>query len=194
MFKFLYKYLALHSKVNIPGVGTFSTRRQPAYLDFTKKVFIAPCPEIVFIDSDVIADGKFYSFLAKEQRIDEPVAVQHFGTFTRTLKENLHSKGELELPGLGWLSRDDAGKLKFKPATQLPAFFPDVPAERPVGETPKKGTEVFGAIHDDQSHLNIVPDANATSAKDYWFVYAMLLAAAAIAAIIYYYNQNGSLR
>ena len=196
MLQILYKYLILNRKAGIPGIGVFHIHRLPATLDFANKTFISPLEEVNFTGGATAADKKFYSFLAKEQQIDEAEAISGFCAFATTLKENLQAKGSVDLPGLGVLSKDASGVLQFDPAKTLPSFFQNVAAERTIRELPDE--EMLAADNKITSNeVNGVEgeEVEGSSAKkDYWWLIALILAAGAIASIIYYYYQNGSFR
>lgn len=196
MLQILYKYFILNKKAVIPGIGVFYIHRQPATLDFSNKAFTSPAAQIAFTQADVDADKKFYSFVSNEKQIEEADALLYFTNFTNRVKENLHTKGRVELNGFGVLSKDVAGTLQFHPAKPIPSFLQNVAAERTIREVSdeemlapdnkRKNNQTEGAESE---------EAEATRhKKEYWWVFAIILAAAAIAAIIYYYNQNGSLR
>lgn len=194
MLRILYKYFILNKKAVIPGVGVFHIHRQPASLDFANKTFISPASQIAFTQTDVEAEAKFYSFLSKEKQIEEPDALLYFSNFINRVKESLQTKGRVELAGFGVLSIDVEGSLKFQPAHSLPSFFENVAAERTIVESPqqeipvstkkKKGNKIE---HIEASEVDAGSDK-----KDYWWVFAIILAAASIASIIYFYTKNGS--
>ncbi|MCW3113230.1 MAG: hypothetical protein JWR18_1626 [Segetibacter sp.] len=196
MLRILYKYFILNKKAVIPGVGVFHIQRQPASLDFANKTFVSPSAEISFTQADVDADTTFYSFLSKEKQIEEPDALLYFTNFINRVKESLHTMGRVELAGFGVLSKDVEGSLKFQPANPLPSFFENVAVERTIVEAPqqesgvnikkKKGNKIEGV---ETSEVEAV-----SNKKDYWWIFAIVLAVVAIASIFYYYSQNGSLR
>jgi hypothetical protein len=195
MLQTLYKYLILHKKAVLPGVGIFYIHRKPASLDFSNKAFVSPVNEIAFEYDEVAEDKNFYSFLAKEHSVEKHEALNLFGTLSRKVKESLQTQHAVQLPRFGLLTKDVAGKLHFKPFDPVSSFYPNVPVERagreaikkePAIEVEEKESQVAEAEMDElRSH---------STRKEYWWIFAIVLAAAAIAAIIYYYNENGSLR
>jgi nucleoid DNA-binding protein len=210
MLQLLYKYLILKKKVTLPGLGVFYVHRQPSYLDFSNKQFIAPTAQITFTEGNGVGDQKFYHFLANEQQIDEHAAVQNFNGFALKLKEKLQSRGTLQLPEFGLLTKDDTGKIHFKAAKPLTTFYHNVGVERTMREAIKGNYQGFANNESDQAieepeikiadveETKIKEDETEpleTSAKkDYWWLYAVIVASIAVAAIAYYYYQNGSFR
>lgn len=196
MFRILYKYFIINKKVVLPGIGVFYIHRQPASFDFSNKTFISPSGQIDFTESDATADKKFYSFISKEQQIDEAEARGHFTDFNNSLKQELDANGMIEVPGFGSLKKDVGGRVQFKPARQLPSFFKDVAAERTIREVQEEQvTEAARKRDDNEFHKTRNKEATKSAAgKSYWWVFAIVLAVVAIAAIAFYYYQNGSLR
>lgn len=196
MLQILYKYLLINKKASIPGIGVFYIHRLPASYDFSNKTFIPPSASISFINGDVIPEKKFYSFLSKDQQIDEQAAVTQFTGFTQGLKESLQSTGTLDLPGFGCLSKDVTGKLEFRPEKPLPSFFTAITTENTVPNVLPENSAEPALTDKVVSPGEMVNEGSAKSGnkKDYWWVYAIILAAIAIAAIIYYYKINGTLR
>lgn len=193
MLQILYKYLILHSKAVIPGVGFFYIHRQPAYLDFDNNAFAAPAAKIAFTESAVETDKKFRFFLAKEKQIGELEAEESFSNFTKTIKDHLQANGKVELPNFGRLEKNKAEVLEFHPSKHLSNFYAHVPAERVVRKTATKEVVEEEKIEAGEAAAN---DAivNTSYKKDYWWVFAIIFAAAAVGAIVYYYIQNGTLR
>lgn len=195
MLQILYKYLILNKKASVPGLGEFYIHRRPASLDFANKSFISPSTQIAFTQGDVIADNRFYFFISKEQHITDTEAVNKFDEFAERLTNNLKTTGSIQLPGIGLLSKDGSGKLNFQPVTPIASFYPNVAAERIVREVsddiPVVETNKQDNLQTDVQNTEVAISENK---KDYWWVFAIILAGVAIAAIIYYYNQNGNLR
>ncbi|GEO07941.1 hypothetical protein [Segetibacter aerophilus] len=197
MLQTLYKYLILHKKATIAGIGTFSVHRTPASLDFANKAFIAPVNRFEFDNDEAAEDKNLYSFISKEHTIEEREAMDTFGAFSRNLKENLQTQGAVELPRLGSLTRDVAGKITFRPVDPIASFYPNVPIETTSNEVLKK-EPVAVEVEEEEVHAEAEIETEEVKSnltkKEYWWIFAVVLAIAAIAAIVYYYNENGSLR
>lgn len=200
MLQLLHKYLILNKEVSVPGLGVFYIHRQPASLDFSNKQFVAPSAEIAFTQGDGVVDKSFYRFVVNEQQVDENKAIASFDGFTAKLKEKLESKGIIQLPGLGTVTKDDAGRLQFTSASPLTSFYNNVSTQRIEGEVFKD--EKHSAItHVSDERINEaemehteVEQYHTSTKKDYWWVYAIVIATISAAAIAYYYYQNGTLR
>jgi hypothetical protein len=195
MFKILYKYFIINRRLNLPGIGVLEIRRLPASLDFTRKAFTPPGTRIDFSAGKSVADKKFFSFLSGEQNIEEVEAAKRFDVFVQELKDNLQVNGHADLPGLGTLTRKEAGGVHFDPVLQVPSFFQEMSIDRSVPgvvgkspgiiEPPPKEIEVQPAIEEEREDAEVE--------KSNWRVYAIIIALLSIAAIVYYYTVNGSL-
>jgi nucleoid DNA-binding protein len=196
MFQIFYRYLVLYKKVSLPGIGTFHVQRKPSTLNFEKKVFEAPAYKIAFTEEAVETDKAVYSIVSSEKQVNESEAIKHFRHFAEGIQKSLVLNRRVELPGVGWLSKNDAGVLQFEAVEMPSVYFPDMATERTVRE------EAQQKIVAEKTRRPVVLKQQVAAydeieqpvKKDYWWVVAIVLAAVALAGIAYYYYQNGSLR
>lgn len=197
MLRSFYKYLLLYKKASIAGVGIFSVKRQPARYDFANKQFVAPIFQTAFYpDASVTEEEVFYSFISKEQAIEEAAAIDNWRNFVEDVRKSINANKAFVLPGLGHLSNNDLGELQFEATPHLTHYFPDVPAEK----VPHQDIE-FKAVPKERSLMRTndkvlrlkKPVKESPGTKEYWWLYAIGLAVVGIAAIVFYYMQNGSL-
>jgi hypothetical protein len=196
MVQLIYKYLILNHEVQIPGVGILSFSRQPATYDFNNKTFIPPITKFVFVEGAAAAGGSFYSFISREQEIEEAEAIRKFDHFLKTLTTRLSKNERVHLPGVGILFKNDKDALLFEPAQLTPQYFPIVKVNRgvlPVAATIREANEGQSSAVA-EVHVSPGGEALLSPKKTNWWKYAIILAVIAIAAIIYYYIKNGSLR
>jgi hypothetical protein len=194
MVHLLYKYLIIHKQVAIPGVGIFYIDRKPATHDVANKVFQSPVLNIDFRAGTAITDKEFFQFVSKEEGIDEVEAVKHLHEFAHRLKQQVSANKRVELPGMGVLIKSGSGQVSFEPNDAITAYFPPVIEERLFKESPSPATPNETITIELQQEQLYDQEAFPSSApKDYWWLFALILAAIGIAAIIYYYYQNGSL-
>lgn len=199
MLQLLYKYLILNKKVSVPGLGYFYVHRQPASLDFSNKQFVAPSFRIAFREGEGTVDKVFYQFLASEQQIAEPAAIQNFDGFAIKMNKKLNTSGALQLPGLGQLTKDDTGRLHFDSVPSLTSFYNNVSTDRITDEVSAGDEQPILAVANEpvitgETHELETEPAYTSAKRDYWWVYALIIASISVAAIAYYYYQNGSLR
>lgn len=196
MDKLFYKYIILHKRGGIPGIGTFSLERQPAQLEFTTKSFTAPQYKIKFLQENAVADKHLYSFLAEESKIDSLEAIKLFSEFSYNLKEEVHAHKKVVLQGFGELTENAFGEYELVNSIGTEKYFPAIAAERIARdevESPQTTEPLLEAQPEERAE--IVANTTVTGRKkDDWWIYALIIAILAIAAIVYYYMQYGTLR
>jgi hypothetical protein len=185
MYGYLYKYLALHKKLSLPGIGSFTTDQVPSRIDFVNKRLYPYMPVIRFSQGTPMADKYFYRFIANGLKIDELEAIQRFNEFVFYLKEQFTMNGFVDFPGIGRLTKQFSNTYSFKPINTIQPFLPDLHAERVVrkyaGHTIKVGEEEVSSLDTDEE-----PMTEEQKEKN-WKVHALILAILAAMAIIYYY-------
>jgi hypothetical protein len=196
MVHLLYKHLVINKQAALPGVGLFSIVRKPATLDVANKVILPPVLDIHFDPQKSVGDRSFSAFLVKENGMDEATAIKHLEEFAQRVRNDMHSREPVELPGIGILRKNANEEIDFEPANVLADYFPLALAEPVVrekahygilvGETERTSSQMREALQDEPETVPV--------GKDYWWIYAIILAIIGIAAILYYYQQNGSLR
>lgn len=196
MFQLLYKYLIHNKKVSVPGIGVFFIERQPAKLDFTNKVFVSPAFQISFKPQPSFTDNRIYTFISREQKIDESEAVSRYYNFSQKLRENLTEHNTIELPGIGVLSQNAEGGLFFKAIPPTNNYFPPAAAERVLRENTEHDVLVGENKRTNREMKNVLVDETASPShtQDYWWIFAIALGIIGIATIVYYYLHNGSLQ
>lgn len=193
MLQLLYKYLILHHKVSIPTIGVFDIRRTPAAFDFSNQVFVAPSFQVGFTEAVAADDKKLYSFIAREQQVDEAKAAELVSRFTQQVKQQLDDSRKAELAGLGVLSKSLSGELRFEAVTLTNAYFPDV--RTGAGQRELQTIKAAEDVQEPNTQLLTIEQEDAEPvAKSTWWIYALVLALIAVAAIGFYYYQNGSFR
>lgn len=184
----LYKYLALYKKLVLPGIGNFTIEESPANLQFTDKLLSPPAKEIIFTTQVLPLDNHFYSFLANELKVDKITAVRLYNQETGSIKKQLEQDGKATLTGIGTLQKQD-DTIMFMAAEGMPEAFVPLHAERVihknathtilVGETEVTNTKMQEALE----YTNENP-------KDYWWLYALILAILALFVIAVYYSNK----
>lgn len=196
MTNLLYKYLIIHKQVALPGVGVFKIVRQPAKHDIANKVINPPVLNIQFKPQPATGNNGFLKFLSKEKSLDQTAAINYLNDFAQRLNHNVNSGKPFELPGIGTLRKNANEEVSFEPAHVLTHYLPPAVAEPVVREKVSHEIRVGEAQRTSSQMRPALQDEPETEyvRKDYWWIYAIVLAAIGIAAIIYYYNRNGGLR
>lgn len=194
MYPLLYKYLMLHDEVCIAGVGRFYKERTPATHDFSNKIFLPPFHAVILNEEQVKADKKFFSFLSKEQGINEVEAIRQYHDFGYQLHHHLQQYNYAELPGLGTISRNEDGLLQFQQEALINNYFAATPADRIVRADAEHTIRV-GETYTTNTQMQVaLEDYEVTPAGRRWWIWALVLALMAMAAIAYYFIANGDLR
>ncbi len=187
MFQLFCKYLILHKKASVPGLGVFFIARTPAKLDFANKIFLAPEVQINFKAQAAADDYRLYTFISREQKIDATEAAVRCNAFVNKLRKNLAENSSLELPGIGVLSQNAEGKIFFK-ATVLHDYLPPAAAERVIRENSEHHVLVGDSTRTKTQMKEVLADnlQEPSYAKDYWWMFAIALGIIGIATIVYY--------
>lgn len=196
MFQLFCKYLILNSRAHVPGLGVFFIERTPAKLDFANKIFIAPVSQINFKAQPSVADNRIYTFISRQQKIEESEAVIRYNNFADTIKKHLKEHKRMELPGLGVLLQNNEGNLYFNATSELNEYFPSAPANRILRENTEHPI-VVGDINRTSRQMKemfVEEPQKRSHAKDYWWKFAIALGIIGIAGILYYYLNNGNLQ
>lgn len=185
MYGYLYKYLALNSKLSLPGIGQFTTDQVPSRIDFVNKRLYPFSPVIRFTQGSPMADKYFYQFIADGLQVDELDAIKKFNEFVIYIKEQFSSNGFVDFPGIGRLTRQFSNTYSFKPLNNIQPFLPDLHAERVVrknaGHTIKVGEEEVNS-------LDVTEESSEEAQKEKnWIIHALVLALIALLAILYHY-------
>ena len=192
MYSTLYKYLALHKKLNIPGIGNFVITESPATLQFTDKQLHAPATQVQFTQVVHPTNNHFYSFLSKEWKVEKVIAIRMYKDGVEELLDNLKASGMCELPGIGILQKTADGSVNFTPAATSLSLFSNLPAERVLRRNAQHTVLVGEREHikiNTSSFETVAEDVTDEKkpAKDNWLIYALVLAVLAILMIAYYY-------
>ena len=196
MFQLFYKYLILYRRADVPGLGVFFIERTPAKLDVANKVFIAPISQINFRAQTPVADHRMYTFISRQEKIDESEAVIRFNNFANTVRKKLDEHKSVELPGLGVLLQNDEGNLYFKATLELNDYFPPAVADRVLRENTEH-TTLVGAndgTNRQMKKMFVEEPKESFPLKEYWWRFAIALGIIGIAGILYYYLSNGNLQ
>lgn len=185
MLQSLQKYFILYKKLSLPGIGWFTLEEGSARLDFTEKKLRAPSPVINFYPQAALPNKTFFQFLSEELEVDEVQAVRHFNGLVYELRDRLNSSGVINLPGIGTLNKNETNEYSFKVDTALAQYFPDLSVERIIRQGAEHTIRV-GEHERTNKQMHEMLLAEENEPKDYWWLYAILLALAGIAALIYY--------
>ena len=101
MYADLYKYLLLHKKLSVPGIGTFLLERRPAGVDFLNRQVKAPIYSIAFVNRIDIASRSFFNWLGNALGISDRDAVVRFNDFAFDMKKQISEGATISWNGVG---------------------------------------------------------------------------------------------
>ena len=186
----LYKYLALHKKLDVPGIGHFAVEETPAVLQFTDKRMQPPASRIVFSPVVHPTNNHFYSFLSREWNVEKVIAIRRYKEEVENIMEALKKPGTYDMKGIGILSKK-GDNINFSATESPESLFSVLPAER-VMRKYAQHTVLVG----EQEHLKdyVMPETTEETLPqqeevktDKWQLYALILAIVAVVMIVYYY-------
>lgn len=186
MQQLITSYLFQHKTCPLPGLGTLSVIQSSAESDFLNKQIKAPQPSVIFEGRETEASA-LVDFIAGKLGIPVMEAIDALGKYCNQLKTDLSNNNVTVINLAGSLSSGAQSKINFKPAQLNPVFLPPVNAER--------------VIHPDAQHTMLVGDKETTNTemadyysettvtKNYWWLWALVLAVLALIGLVLYYND-----
>jgi nucleoid DNA-binding protein len=186
MYPIIRKYLLQYKKVSVPGIGNFSIEIQSSFFTEEQTILQAPQNIIVYKPETALADRIFYDYLAKELRINEVEAIKHFHEFTYQLKQDISNADSTVLPGIGTLIKQPNGSFSFEQEAVLNDYFSAIKVEQPLQKNTDDLSDAIIIREQNFNHIELTPVTDVDNEKkDYWWVFAIVLAIVGIAAIIY---------
>ena len=190
MQKQIASYLFQNKNCPLPGLGTLSITSSGAESDFTNKIFTAPKSVIHFEQKETNADG-LLNYLSATTGADKYEATEALSHFCDNLKQQMVDQPDVKLNSIGSFFVDPSGTINFKEDEVPAAFMQPLFAER--------------VVHPDAEHQILVGDKETTNTvmtellapksatKDYWWVWAIVLAAIGLLALLIYFTEfNGA--
>ena len=153
-------------------MGKLSLVTYPASGDFSNKQIAAPLQEIIFTPCN-----------GEEKLFNE------FSAISELMKNKLYEEGVVELAGIGIFTKDESGDIKFTPVQldeniQMPVTAIRVIRERSehamlVGDRETTNTAMSELLNEEET------------AKDKWWVWAIVLGAIGLLLLTIYLSQHG---
>jgi hypothetical protein len=188
MYETLYQYFIQHKKLAIPGVGTFLLERKPAEADFVNKQIHPPQYLIALKTVADTATLNFFKWLSESLHIPDRDTIIQFNDFSFNLKKQISDGDTVEWHGVGTLSKDLAGEIKFIPAP-VPAIENPVAAEKVIRE---KAEHMVRVGEDQKTSAEMTEMLNQSEVKkSLWWVAAFVIGLLALGFIGWYFFEHG---
>ena len=130
MSKVLYSYLLQKHHLPIPGLGSIQLERLPAQTDFVNKQLLPPSFHFRFDKHFDAPDKDFFAFLAAQNNIADFEAIRWYNEWAYNLRNQIRNHKPITIDGLGILTMDLSGDIRFKPIDTIATFFHPAPAVR----------------------------------------------------------------
>lgn len=102
-----------NNSVSLPGLGSITTRYQPAAIDHVQGKISSPSKTLSFDTNLVLDDGLLAQTAARHFGIPLHMAVEAVADYVQNIQNTLDRREMFELPGVGRLYRDFEHKIQF---------------------------------------------------------------------------------
>jgi hypothetical protein len=184
MWQTAYEYFILYKQLSIPGVGSFKIEPLVARLDFANKLLHAPLPAVRFSHDEQSADKNFYEYVSHQFNISETEAIKRYHDFCYELQQDIESKGNVELKGIGILKKEFSKTYSFQPSNETDRYFPDVKVERVIR---KDSRHLIRVGEDQRTNVEMEEMLSASLSHAGWKKAAIILAIIGVVLIALYY-------
>lgn len=185
----LLRYLQLHNRLPIPGLGTLRIERRPAQKDTASRQLHPPVFQYRFDPETDVPGQDFFPFLARQEKISEAAALEAFQEWSSRFCRCLNDERAVSLGTVGAFRKDALGETVFEGAETIPVFYSAVPAERI--STPQRAMEGFSDEFGSEQAASLPLEYPDEPVRDKWLAYALLLMVLLMALLGYHYYQNG---
>jgi len=115
--QYIADLLKENHEVNLPGIGTFYSKRQPAFYDKNSNSFFPPRKELCF-KPDESEPSLLINYITAVKNISGPSAEYFAESFASELKDKLNTEGKASIHPLGTLEAV-SGEWILKPSSDI---------------------------------------------------------------------------
>jgi nucleoid DNA-binding protein len=174
--------LLRNEQVVIPGFGTFRVIRRPAEISKNTQLLLPPSKAVVFDNQQKIGDNQLLLSVRKKLGLSESETGEALKKYLHSLEQEIRKSGSVMIEGLGQLSKDKSGKLKFEPLDKLMNLTG-------LFALPKLEIPVPGTMQKDKP----APSGSGTTSmpvprkrKRWWIAAAVLVLMASLVSLAYF--------
>ena len=209
MYELVYKFLVKYRTIELPGIGTFMLRVQPAQSRFVDQSFLPPKYYVEFEQDRAVADvephehatvtqeriapsRKVFSWIAVSYGLTERDAIIRFNDFLFELRKELDAGKKIVWSGIGTLEKDGDGDIKFAGDKNGLPWLQQTVAKKVirgnaehtmlVGETEKTSAQMSEILLNPRS----IKDKRA-----YWWVWPLAVIIAIFIFLGWYFSEHG---
>ena len=209
MYELLYKFLVKYKTIDLPGIGTFALRVQPAQSRFVDQTFSPPKYYIAFEHDRIVADvdmherdtvmrkritpsRKLFSWIAANYGLTEREAVIRFNDFLFELRSELDGGKKIIWSGIGTFEKNMSGEIKFNADKDRLSWLRPTIAKKVIRENAEH-TMLVGETEKTSVQMSEIL-LNPRSVKDkraYWWVWPLAVIIAIFIFLGWYFSEHG---
>ena len=209
MYELLYKFLVKYKTIDLPGVGTFTLRVQPAQSRFVDQTFLPPTYNFAFEQDRIVThmdaheqdtvtqkritpSRRVFSWIAVNYGLTEREAVIRFNDFLFELKKELDAGKKIVWSGIGTLGKDAGGEIKFNSDKNELPWLQQTFAKKVIRENAEH-TMLVGETEKTSAQMSEIL-LNPRSVKDkraYWWVWPLAVIIAIFIFLGWYFSEHG---
>lgn len=158
MYELLNEFASAQHEVSLPGIGVLGLERSPAKADFSEKMFYPPQEQWKFKQA-ITEDDRFVQFVSHQTQVPMAMATEQVQMFCNYLMGEIKNTGEVSLPGIGILKKEENGAFQLEPVVANNLLLKPIIAERVirkdaehkllVGDKEKTNTEMAVLLNND---------------------------------------------
>jgi nucleoid DNA-binding protein len=187
MYDELYQLLILNKKLTIPGIGNFSMNRKPAEANFLEKLIHPPAYSITLQKESGAPSKSFFFRLAELLNITDREAVVQFNDFAFDLKKKIVDGNEVVWDGIGTLSMNKSGNVKFLPA-EIPVIEESVAVEKVLREHTQHSVLVGERERTSVEMTELLSQPETKKSK--WWIAALIAGVVLLAVVFWIFSKN----
>lgn len=189
MYDKLYQYLIQHKELPVPGIGTFLLERKSAVIDFPNKKINPPSYTISLEAASHLPAPFFFNWLALTLGISGREAIFRFNDFSFDMKKQISEGSVINWKGVGSLTKDISGGVRFTPSESVLVFEKPIAAEKVIRE---RAEHMIRVGEDEKTSGEMTEMLNQKEEKQsYWWAFPLAVVLLAGMFIGWYFFENG---
>jgi hypothetical protein len=209
MYELIYKFLIKYRTIDLPGIGTFTLRVQPAQSRFVDQSFLPPKYYVAFEQDHAVDDvdareqgavtqeriapsRKVFSWIADNYGLTDKEAIIRFNEFLFELRKELDAGKKIVWSGIGTLEKDAGGEIKFNGDKNALPWLQQTVAKKVIRENAEH-TMLVGETEKTSAQMSEIL-LNPRSIKDkraYWWVWPLAVIIAIFIFLGWYFSEHG---
>ena len=183
----LHEYLVNHSSLHLPGIGNLQFAETTASLDIANKLLTPPLKTLQLDASGKMQDKHIQlGYMIKKLGVSEEEAYNILRQYSSKLQSTIDVSGDAIFAGIGNFEKTSSGII-FRQSSLLNQYLLPVSAERVVRADAQHVIQVGDTETTNTAMLEHYENEKAGGPKDYWWVWALIIAAVSAGLIAWKY-------